>query len=316
MATIVDIAKETGYSLMTISRAFNNPEKVKAETLEVILKTAERLNYYPNHVARSLVNGKTNIINVYIPKELSATEPFVMQTIASIGEKLGEHSYSFLLSRTFTDAVSCDGMILMGMTAEEENMVAQKGLSKPTILYGNNEHIESWVDVDNYNGEKIAVNYLIEKGKKKIAYLGPPLYMHYALERLNGYKDCLKENSIIIDEELIIIKDNNERAGYLATMELISKNKEIDSIVCGSDSMAVGCITALKEKGIDVPQSINVIGYDGFGYEKLVNPRLTTIKQPLFEVGIKIAENLLSTINGDKPQRIKILPILEINESA
>ena len=192
-ATIADIARETGFSIMTVSRAFNNQDKLNPKTLAKILKKAEELDFYPNQVARSLALKRTNIIHVYIPKELSATEPFVTQTVAAIGERLGENGYSFLLSRELPHKVTCDGVIVMGVNKEAEDKLSTLQIEKPVVLFGNHENLPAWVDVDNYAGQKLAVKHLIEKGCKNIAYLSAPLYMHYAKERLQGYKDEMAE---------------------------------------------------------------------------------------------------------------------------
>lgn len=317
MNTIADIAKETGYSLMTVSRALNNPEKVKPETRSKILETAERLNYRPNNVARSLALKRTNIVFVYIPKELSATEQFVSQTVTAIGERLGKHRYSFLLSRSLPRDESFDGIIMMGLSEKEQmNLLNSAKIDKPVVLYGNSEDFSAWVDVDNYNGEALVVEYLVEKGYRRIATVAGPQYMHYAIERLNAYKDVLEKYGLEIDENLIEIDEVNEKGGYDCTNRLLERNGNIDAIVCATDTMAIGCIRAIREKGLSVPKDIAVVGFDGFGHENIASPRLTTVRQPLFEVGEKLADVLMEIISGKEPQQIKILPTLIIGESA
>ncbi len=317
MNTIADIAKETGYSLMTVSRALNSPEKVKPETRSKILAAAERLNYRPNNVARSLALKRTNIIFVYIPKELSATEQFVSQTVTAIGERLGKRGYSFLLSRSLPVNESFDGIIVMGLSEKEQTSVLQsEKIDKPIVLYGNSDDFSAWVDVDNYNGEALIVEYLVEKGYKRIAAVAAPQYMHYAIERLNAYKDVLKRHSVDVDENLIEIDDVNEKGGYDCTKRLLERNRDIDAIVCATDTMAIGCIRAIREMGLSVPKDIAVVGFDGFGHENIASPKLTTVKQPLFEVGEKLADVLMEIISGKEPQQIKILPTLIIGESA
>ena len=313
-ATISDIARETGYSIMTVSRAFNNPDKVSKQTLAQILEKAEELDFHPNQVARSLALKRTNIVYVYIPKELSATEPFVTQTVAAIGERLGENGYSFLLGREFPHKVTCDGVIIMGVNKETEDKISTLQIEKPVVLYGNHEKVPAWVDVDNYAGQKLAVEHLINKGCKNIAYLSAPLYMNYAKERLQGYKDMVVQ----LQREVVATEcsDNNVSAGYEGAKKLLSTGKQIDGIVCATDSIAVGCIHALKERGHEIPKNIAVVGFDGFGYENMTSPRLTTVKQPLYEVGVCLADNLIAMLDGQQPICSKISPELVVNESA
>ncbi len=302
--------------MMTVSRALNDPDKVKPATREMIEKVAEELNYHPNSVARSLARKCTRIVFVYIPKGLSATEPFVLQTVTAIGERLGEKGYSFLLSRRLPEDDNFDGMIMMGMSHDEEkDIVGAKKTNKPIVLYGNSDDFESWIDVDNYAGETLAVKYLIKKDYKRIAVIGAPQNMHYAEERLKAYKDCLKSCGIEPDESLIAIGAADERGGYDCCMRLLERGTRPDAIACATDPMAIGCICALKELGLSVPEDVAVVGFDGFGYEKLVSPRLTTVKQPLFEVGVKLADTLVELMEGGEAKRMKILPKLLIGES-
>ena len=169
--TIADIARETGFSLMTVSRAFNSPDKVSPRTLSKILDKAEELDFHPNQVARSLALKRTNIVYVYIPKELSATEPFVTQTVAAIGERLGESGYSFLLSRELPHKVTCDGVIVMGVNKETEDKLSSLQIERPVVLYGNHPSVPAWVDVDNYEGQKLAA-------KCEVTVTGTPAPRH------------------------------------------------------------------------------------------------------------------------------------------
>lgn len=312
--TIADIARETGFSLMTVSRAFNSPDKVSPRTLSKILDKAEELDFHPNQVARSLALKRTNIVYVYIPKELSATEPFVTQTVAAIGERLGESGYSFLLSRELPHKVTCDGVIVMGVNKETEDKLSSLQIERPVVLYGNHPSVPAWVDVDNYEGQKLAVKYLINKGCKNIAYMSAPLYMNYAKERLQGYKDEMER----CGREVVAVEcsDNNVSHGYEGAKRLLDMDNPIDGIVCATDYIAVGCINLLKERGYEIPKDISVVGFDGFGYENTTNPRLTTVKQPLYEVGVCLADNLIAMLDDQQPKRSKISPVLVVNESA
>ena len=110
--------------------------------------------------------------------------------------------------------------------------------------------------------------------------------------------------------------DNNVSEGYEETKVLLQTGKPIDGIVCATDSIAVGCIHALNDAGYEIPKDVAVVGFDGFGYENMTNPRLTTIKQPLYEVGVCLADNLIAMLDHQQPKRSKILPKLVVNESA
>lgn len=277
MATIADIARETGFSPMTVSRAFSAPDKVRPKTREIIMNVAERLDFHPNNVASSLARKCTNIVFVYIPRELSATEQFVSQTVTAIGERLGEYDYSFLLGRKLPRGSGFDGMIVMGLSHDEETeLLMSKMPGKPTVLYGNSDDFSAWVDVDNYLGARLAAQHLIDRGRRSIAIIGAPQKMRYAEERLSGYLDCIKENNLTPDENMIVFGEPNEQSGYACTKELLSRGIHTDAIACATDSMAIGCIRALRETGIRIPDDVAVVGFDGFGHENIISPRLTT----------------------------------------
>lgn len=317
MATIADIARQTGFSPMTVSRAFSCPEKVKPSTREIILSEAERLNFHPNNIASSLARKCTNIVFVYIPRELSATEQFVSQTVTAIGERLGEHGYSFLLSRQLPRGEGFDGMIMMGLSHDEEKEILRvRSVSKPVLLYGNSEDFSSWVDVDNYAGARLAADYLIERDRRNIAVIGAPQKMRYAEERLAGYRNSMLEHGLTLSDDMVRIGSADEQGGYSCASSLLNSGMQVDAILCATDTIAIGCIRALKERGISVPEQVSVVGFDGFGHENITTPRLTTVRQPLFEVGTCLADTLLSLLDGGAQQRIKIKPELKINESA
>lgn len=204
----------------------------------------------------------------------------------------------------------------MGMSHDEEkDILCAKNIDKPIVLYGNSDDFESWIDVDNYAGEQLAVKYLIDNDYKRIAVIAAPQKMHYAEERLNAYKDCLRDCGMELDDKLIAIGDADERGGYECCMKLLDNGSNPDAIACATDSMAIGCMRALKERGLSVPDDVAVVGFDGFGYEKLVSPTLTTVKQPLFEVGVKLADTLIELVEGGEGKRMKILPKILIGES-
>ena len=196
MATLTDIAEKTGFSMMTVSRCFNAPEKVKPETLEIVLKVAKECNYVPNTVARSLAKRETKIIYVYIPQGLDVSHPFVMQAVASIGEELGKYGYSFLMSRNFYSNESCDGVIAMGLTVDDEDEFIKISAKKPAIAFGNSSKFKNWVDVDNYRGSYLMAEYIFEKGYTNVLYVGIDNLENYSKQRLNGYCDCAKKYAL------------------------------------------------------------------------------------------------------------------------
>lgn len=316
MATIKDIAQATGVSAMTVSRYFNEPDKLKPKTYEKIKEAVERVGYQPNMVARLLVTKKTNIICVYIAGDIDALHPFTLQAIAGIGEKLGENGYSMLLSRDGYEKHNCDGVIAMGLSIEQEKELMQHSNEKAIILFGNSSHSSNWVDINNYHGTYMATKYMIERGYRKIGYIGVDNEQEYSLERHQGYIDCMNEFGVKIPKNADVKVPNHEDDGYKAISD-IWEQETVDGLVCASDALALGVMRYANEKDIDVPNELGVIGFDGLGYEKLVTPNLTTIEQPVYEAGKALAERMVEVLKSGEYSGTEMFiePILKVNGS-
>ena len=301
MSTIGDIAKKTGFSPMTVSRYFNNPARVKEETREIIQKAVEELNYSPNSVAKSLAKKCTSIIYVHIAPDLEVMHPFVQLSVAALGERLGEYGYSFLLSRKMYSDESCDGVIAIGLTLSQENKMAHFK-KKPHVIFGNSTETANWVDVDNYRGSYDMTQFLLGKGCRQIGYIGVGQAKRYGQDRLNAYRDCLTANGIAVDESIIRMCDNKESVGYRSAKSLIESGIVPDAIECASDLLAIGCIRALNELSVPVPDRVFVTGFDGLGYENIAHPHITTVRQPIYEVGLKLADMMVGILRGENPE--------------
>lgn len=312
MATIKDIAQATGVSAMTVSRYFNEPEKLKPKTYEKIKQAVEEMGYQPNMVARLLATKKTNIICVYIAGDIDALHPFTLQAIAGISERLGENGYSMLLSRDGYEKQNCDGIIAMGLSVEQEDELLEHSDNKAIILFGNSTHRTNWVDIDNYRGSYMATEHMIKCGYKKIGHVGIDNEMSYSDDRYKGYLDCLKDHSLEVPQNGVELVPNHEEDGYKAATSVIGN---VDALVCASDVLALGIMRYANEKNIGVPDELGVIGFDGLGYEKLVTPNITTIEQPVYEAGKALADRMVEVLKSGEYSGTEIMiePILKVN---
>lgn len=316
MVTINDIAKIAGVSVMTVSRALNEPERVSEATRNRIMVIVDKLGYVQNRGARSLAKGCAFNIGLYIPSDLDSTDIFVARTVSAIGERLGSLGYSLSFRRRMSVDGNCDGMIAVGLHIDEEDEFMRISEQKPAVLYGNSRKFCNWVDVDNYKGIYNVTKYIINKGHKKLAYIGMDFSAHHVEQRRCGFTDALQNSGLIPDERLIIGTDNTEVAGFNACERLLAAGSPT-AIVCATDLIAVGCMHALQRRKISIPGDIAVSGFDGFGMEKTVFPKLTTVKQPLFDVGVKLADTVVDMISGKAPREgIYIEPDVLVGESA
>lgn len=297
MITVKDIAKMAGVSPMTVSRALNEPQLVKEETRNKILKAVEESGYVQNKVAQSLIRGCTNTVCVYIPESLGAATSFVAQTVSAIAERLGEFGYGLLLRRSVSPKDRFyDGLIVIGIHIDEEDAFIELSKAKPSVLYGNSERFSNWVDVDNYRGIYAITEEVLKRGHTKLAYMGMGFSSRHVVQRRQAFLDALRAQGIV--DPTIVTCDNNEQAGFVACKKML-ESKEVTAIVCATDLIALGAVHAIQRMGLKVPDDIAVTGFDGFGYEDTVVPNLTTAVQPLREVGIRLADTVLRMIKGE-----------------
>ena len=314
MVTIKDIAQATGVSAMTVSRYFNEPEKLKPATYEKIKVAVDQMGYQPNIVARLLAKRKTNIICVYIAGDIDPLHPFTLQAITGIGENLGKNGYSMLLSRDGYEKQNCDGIIAMGLNLEQEKELMEMSEKRAIIIFGNNSHKSNWVDINNYIGSYKATEYMIERGYKTIGNIGIDNDKSYSRDRYQGYVDCMRDHKMTIPPKGTVMVPNHEDDGYKAAKQIFEKTK-VDGLVCASDALALGVIRFGNEKNLDIPNELGVIGFDGLGYEKLVSPNITTMQQPVYQAGKLLADRMVEVLELGEyvGTEIFIDPILQVN---
>lgn len=302
MATIRDVAKLAGVSVATVSRVLNNQGYVHEDTRKKVERAIHELNYKPNAVARSLYKKTSKSIGLIIP---DITNPFFPQLVRAVEETMNRAGYTVLLFNSdevlereqhIIDLMVrkyVDGIIIVSNTIQYEHL---KDLTIPIVALDRviSQEIPS-VSVDNYEGARKAVRLLMEKGCKKIAHLRGPENVFTAEERLRGYLDEMSSQRM----ETFIYAGNYELKTSMAeTMKLLTEHSDIDGIFAGNDVMAVGAIKATTKLGIHIPNELKIIGFDGIELGTAISPELSTMKQPIIQLGEKSSELLLNYING------------------
>jgi LacI family transcriptional regulator len=301
MANIKDIAKAAQVSAITVSRVVNKHEKVNAETKRRVEKAMAEMAYVPNMAARNLVSKRTGIVDVYIPESIDLSNPFVMHFIAGISEVLSEKMCSFLIRRSLQKEHSCDGYVVTGLlTNEIDDFCAYAQMrNRPVVLFGHTNIVQvNCMDVDNILGAAMAVNYLIQNNHTRIGFINVDEYKDYTLDRYIGFKNALENAGIEENEKLIIKTVNSVNGGNIATKSLLERGP-FSALFCATDTIAIGAVNAITEAGLQVPQDISIVGFDGLGHHLLTEPHITTIRQPIFEIGKKLSQVLIDKINGN-----------------
>lgn len=315
MTNMKEVAQAAGVSTITVSRVINTPEIVKEETRNRILKVMSELQYQGNQAAKALVTKKTRVVHIFISQNIKLTNPFAMHFLAGVSDGLSERHYSFLVRREWDHPYKCDGIITMSVTADQENLIKEK-FDVPVVLFGHSLPNYDWVDVDNYQGAYEMVQYLIALGHRDIGLIVINENRQFVSDRINGYKQALSDNGIPFLSERIEFAENKEDVGYIKTIELLERTT-ITALFCMSDELALGAIRAARLMKKNVPHDLSIAGFDGLGYERLTDPAITTVHQPVYQVGQELAKVLVERMEQpDTPLIHKMItPELRKNKS-
>jgi LacI family repressor for deo operon, udp, cdd, tsx, nupC, and nupG len=327
---IKDIAALANVSPATVSRVFSTPDMVSKKTLNKVKKIIDEVGYRPNRMGASLRTRKSGNIVVIIP---DITNPVNAGIIRAIEQGAQTAGYSVLLGDTqgleereqhYASLVShgqADGILLFCSRIPFKTDPSLPLLAQLPPMVNGNERIDSdevvQVAVDNVAAAKTAVNYLISLGHKRIAAVTGPGNIASSNERLEGYRLALKEAGIELDNALQIEGGYIVQSGMDCANQLLLLPQRPTAIFCFNDDMAIGVMKFLQKQGFVVPDDISVMGFDDINYAQFVTPSLTTVHQPLHEIGSTCIDLLLKQLKGQtvEPGR-RFLPFeLKVRDS-
>ena len=310
-ASIKDVAREAGVSIATVSRVLNDIDVVNEDTKKKVKDAITKLAYRPNIVARSLKTQKSSTIGIIIP---DISNQFYPEIVRGCEDVANIYNYNIMLCNADLDVEKemealrvlkekmVDGVIYMSNSLEPEIVLLLQNLQIPTVLVEtrDKEHTFPSVTIDNEKAAFDAVNYLINKGDKKIAFLGSdPELVKASSYRYIGYRNALEKNGLPYDENLVRFGGLKAKDGY-ETMSILAKEAKFDSVFCISDEIAMGVINALRENNIKVPEEVDVISFDNIYMSSIFYPKLTTIEQPMYDMGSVGMRMLIKVINKKK----------------
>lgn len=313
--TLKDIAREVGFSVTTVSRALNDYDDVNEETKRKIHAVAEALGYHPDVTARKLQKRRTDTIGFVIPTfGPRFSDPFFSELLAGIGNEAARYDFDLLVStaapgpgeeRVYQHKVSggaADGFLIVRTRRADSRIAYLASRSFPFVAYGRSDLDLDfpYVDVDSGRGIREATQHLIDLGHRRIALILPPPNLMFAVHRLEGYRQALELNGILYQDELVASGELTERSGYQATNELLERNLKLTAIVACNDLMALGAISALRERGIIPGRDVAVTGFDDIPLAAHSHPPLTTVHQPIYEIGKTICRMLIQIVQGQQ----------------
>ncbi len=328
MATIKDVAERAKVSRATVSRVLNNTGQVTDSTRERVTAAIEALNYSPNPVAQSLANNSSNTIGLMVS---SFRGGFFGDLMAEVQEVVDSANKLLIVTQGRHSAESerkaiehlikmrCDGLILHAryLTNEEIIAIAQK---TPLVLLDRYiaELADSCVTFDHIKASQEIVELLINQGHHKIACLTGKLTKSKARERFQGYVNALEKHNIPLDMELVAESEYERECGYHSTLRILSKNKSLTAFYACSEEMVAGCMDALREKNISVPNSISLASYDSVDLCTFLTPHITALHFPITDmarVAGRLIMNRIHTDGFNKPGKLAFKGELRIRDS-
>ena len=315
MATMKDVAKASGVSLITVSRVINTPQLVAEETRAKVETAMNRLGFLPNHAAKALAQKNTRTVHLYVPRFMGLSEPFMMNLIAGVSEELSNAYYMFLIRRDLEFNQRCDGVIVTGLALNEENIFSEK-LGVPFVLFGKTDRDIDCIDIDNEKGAYAMTEHILSKGHRKIGFLMLNVNQRYAYERFEGYRRALEDKGLAFDKNLVRYANPTEQDAYEKACELFADGRTT-ALFCCNDLLAVGAFRAAEKLNLKIPQDISITGFDGLIFDLLPKVPLTTVRQPVYEAGRALAARLLDRLrNPELPyEKTNILPELIVRNS-
>ncbi|MFG6121324.1 MULTISPECIES: catabolite control protein A [Thalassobacillus] len=327
--TIYDVAREANVSMATVSRVVNGNPNVKPATRKKVLDAIENLGYRPNAVARGLASKKTTTVGVIIP-DISSI--FFAELARGIEDIATMYNYNIILSNSDQNkekeihlintmlGKQVDGLVFMGGKITEDHIREFKNASVPVALAATIDETESTPSV-NINYEEAAfeaTELLISHGNDRIAFVSGPENTEINTQKLDGYKRALKEAGREISEGLIVTGDYSYDSGIEAFEQLNAEGQPPTAVFVASDEMALGIIHGAQDKGLKVPEDIEVFGFDNTRLATMVRPTLSTVVQPMYDIGAVAMRLLTKYMNKEEvTEQNVVLPhrIIERNST-
>lgn len=327
MVTIKDVARESGVAISTVSNVLNNVDIVSEETRQKVLEAVEKLKYVPNMNAKFLKSNKKNTIGLFLSSIQGDYYRLLMQAV-HLQCKIKNYQLNIYISNENTSeeiygmiiSSGVEGAIVLNERLSDE-YIERLYKSKMSIVFIDREitgkHISS-VIIDNAEGTAMALQYLIKLGHRRIGYIHG-IYNYDDETRFKAYINVLNKYNLPIDENIILRGYFEELLAYSEMRVMLLKGVEVpDAFFCANDEMAWGCIRALTEMGINVPDKVSVIGFDDHASSKYYTPPVTTVRSPVTELGNASVLELFRLMREEVPAGgmiIRLAPTLIIRDS-
>jgi len=312
MSTISDVAKRAGVSTMTVSRVINNSGYISQETQERVMKAVTELGFVPNALARSLRFKQTKTIALVLT---DITNPFFTTLARGVEDAASKNGFTVMFSNTDESVAEeaehintllqkqVDGVLLVpaGSSSETITFIQERGTPLVVLDRRVPGVLVDTVRCDSLPGAYEVTRHLIELGHRRIAMLSGPLEISTSADRAAGYRRAMQEAGIAIDPQWLRYGMFTQRSGYELARDILPLTPRPTAVFAGNNFIAIGAYTALREAGLRIPQDISLVTFDDLPAPLVLEPFLTTVDQPAYEMGYQATQLLLAYLGGEPP---------------
>jgi LacI family transcriptional regulator len=331
--TIRDVAKALNLSITTVSRALDGYDDVAEETRERVFRMAKEMGYVPNRVARQLRRQRSDTLGYILPAHTPRfSDPFYSEFVAGLGDETAEQNFDLLIStaapkeeserviyQKWVQGRRVDGFILNRMLLQDWRVqyLAENNVPFVTFERTLDPFEFNFIEVDGQAGFVELLAHLVEMGHRRIGYVGGPSYLTLQASRFAGYRTGLLNAGIEFVPELVAEGNMTRAGGYQTGKMLLDLPEPPTAIACVNDLTAIGVVRAAQERGLKVGHDLAVAGFDGIEEAEQMNPALTTLAQPIYDIARRLVRMLLQEISGDEilERRVRLKPKLLMRNS-
>lgn len=332
--TLKDLAAKLELSITTVSRALAGYSDVAETTRQRVLRTAQEMGYVPDATARRLQKGRTDTIGFVIPTSGPRfSDPFFSELLAGIGNEAARHNFDLLVSTRPPDTPEedavyqrmaegrlVDGLLIVRTRVQDRRIAYLSKLNFPFVAFGRSDlDVEfPFVDEEGFRGLELVTQHLIDLGYQQLAFISAPWGLMFCVLRKAGLEASLKRNGLSIEPEHIIVSDLTQRGGFRAMNELLDLPSPPTAVIACNDLMALGAISAAQKRGLEVGRDIAITGFDDIPLAEHSHPSLTTVHQPIYDIGLRICDMLIRLIKGEEliERHVLLQPELIVRESS
>ena len=328
--TLEKVALRAGVSRATVSRVVNGSTTVAPDIRDTVMRAVQELGYVPNHAARSLVTQRTNSIALVLPEpstRVFSDDQFFPGIIRGVSQELEVADRQLVLMMAssvashdrieqYAMAGHVDGVMVASVHGADPLPATLARMGVPVVCNGRplGRQAVPYVDVDSVSGAAAAVRHLVGIGRQRIATIAGPQDMVAGIDRLAGYRAELREST---RRSIVAVGDFTRESGEAAMRQLLDDDPRLDAVFVASDLMATGAMRTLSKAGRRVPDDVAVVGFDDIELAKYTEPPLTTVRQPIVDLGRELARQLLRLAAGEDIEQALVLPTdLVVRESA